>query len=93
MRPGVIEAGVYRSVLDALGDGTGEPQAIGEALLDVLASTEDRDLRVYLRDVVDLLASPFLTRSDKGGIARLPLLQAPFKTLIEYCQREIARAS
>lgn len=84
--PQPIEAGAYRSVLDALGDGTGQPQAIGKALRDVLASTEDRDLRVYLRDVIDLLASPFLTRLGKDGAARLPLLHAPFKTLIEYCQ-------
>ena len=81
---------MYQFALEALGDGAGAPHEICEALRAVLASTEDRELRVYLRDVVELLESPFLTSLPKEGVIRLPLRQAPFKTLIEYCQRQIA---
>lgn len=81
---------MYQAVLEVLGDGAGEPEDIGKGLREVLATTEDRELRVYLRDVVELLASPFLRRLGKEGVIRLPLRQAPFKTLIEYCQRRSA---
>jgi hypothetical protein len=72
--------------LETLGDGTGEPHALGRQLRDLSASTEDRDLRVYLRDVSEILESPFLTTLGENGSLRLPLGHPPFKTLVEYCQ-------
>jgi hypothetical protein len=83
--------GIYQSVLDALGDGQAHPNAIGERLRDLSERSDDRDLRIFLGKVADLLGSPLLKDLGEGARIRLPYERAPFKPLIDYCQRQLDR--
>lgn len=76
----------YELILQALRSETGNPKAIRDALGHLLSS-EDRDLRIYLGDVLQLLASPFLLQAN----VKLPLDQPPFEPLVAYCERQTRR--
>jgi hypothetical protein len=76
----------YEFILEALRSETADPKAIRDAL-EHLLSSEDRDLRIYLGDVLQLLASSFLPQAN----VKLPLHQPPFEPLVAYCERQVRR--
>jgi hypothetical protein len=81
----------YEMVLKTMHSGKKWPSLL-DGLRDLMVSTEDRDLRIYLGDVLRLVSSPFVETMGVSHVSPLPLDQPPFKTLVEYCERRLKRA-
>jgi hypothetical protein len=79
----------YEAVLEVMRSGK-KWQSLLDRLRDLTASTEDRELRIYLGDVLQLVASPYVKTMGVAHTLPLPLNRPPFKTLVEYCERQIA---
>jgi len=78
----------YKVVLQVMHSGK-QWQSQLDTLRDLMVCTDDRDLRIYLGDVFQLVASPFVDTMGVSHLLPLPLHQPPFKTLVEYCERQI----
>ena len=79
----------YEAVLEVMRSGK-KWQLVLDRLRNVMVSTDDRELRVYLGDVLQLVASPYVETMGVSHALPLPLTKPPFKTLVEYCERRIA---
>lgn len=81
----------YQEVLEVMRSGK-KWQSLLDRLRDLTVSTEDRELRVYLGDVLQIVSSPYVKTMGVSRTLPLPLHRPPFKTLVEYCERRIALA-
>ena len=79
----------YEVVLEVMRSGT-KWQSLLDRLRDLMVSTDDGDLRIYLGDVLQLVGSPYVETMGVSHLLPLPLRRPPFKTLVEYCERQIA---
>ena len=67
-------------------------QSIAEQLRDLSFHCDDRDLRIYIDDVLKLLESPYLADVlMPPGSLPLPVDRPPLKTLVAYCERQLQR--
>jgi hypothetical protein len=78
----------YEVVLEVMRSGK-KWQAEIDRLRKLMVSTGDRELRIYLGDVLELVGSPYVETMGVSHVQPLPLNRPPFKTLVEYCEREI----
>jgi hypothetical protein len=78
----------YEAVLEVMRSGR-KWQAETDRLRNLMVSTGDRELRIYLGDVLQLVASPYVKTMGVSHTMPLPLYMPPFKTLVEYCQHQI----
>lgn len=81
----------YEAALEVMRSGKKWQSQI-DRLRNLMVSTEDRELRIYVGDVLQLVGSPYVKTMGVSHTLPLPLHRPPFKTLVEYCERRIALA-
>jgi hypothetical protein len=79
----------YEAVLEVMRSGK-KWQSQLDRLRNLMVSTADRELRIYLGDMLQLVSSPYVKTMGVAQTLPLPLHRPPFKTLVEYCERQIA---
>jgi hypothetical protein len=83
-----MRCGDYEEVLQIMQSGK-KWESLLERLRDLMVSTEDRELRIYVGDVLRIVSSPYVATIGVSQGQPLPLHQPPFKTVVEYCERQI----
>jgi hypothetical protein len=83
-----MREGDYEAVLRIMRSGKSWQSQL-DKLRDLMASTDDGDLRIYLGDVLQLVGSPYVETVGVSPLLPLPLHRPPFKTLVEYCERQL----
>ena len=83
-----MHQGDYEAVLQIMRSGK-KWRLMLDRLRNLMVSTDDRELRVYLGDVLQLVASPYVETMGVSHTLPLPLNKPPFKTLVEYCEHQI----
>jgi hypothetical protein len=83
-----MRCGDYEEVLQIMQSGK-KWESLLERLRDLMVSTEDRELRIYVGDVLRTVSSPYVATMGVSQGLPLPLHQPPFRTLVAYCERQI----